>query len=104
MKFSPLSVIYFLFDASFWLNEYLEFLFVVSDLGMKKESTDFAGELYDVLARRREVKAAKGITLQELRAFWEDLTREDLDSRLRIFFDLYTTLLYLFPSELNWRF
>lgn len=57
-------------------------------IGMKNESTGFAGELYDVLARRREIKAANGITLQELRAFWEDLTKEDLDTRLRIFFDL----------------
>ncbi|XP_022943392.1 putative respiratory burst oxidase homolog protein H [Cucurbita moschata] len=57
-------------------------------IGMKKDTTDFAGELYDVLARRREIMAAKGITLQELRAFWDDLTKEDLDSRLRIFFDL----------------
>ena len=70
-----------------------------SYLGMKKDTTDFAGELYDVLARRREIMAAKGITLQELRAFWDDLTKEDLDSRLRIFFDLYKTLLYVFPSD-----
>ncbi|XP_023007323.1 putative respiratory burst oxidase homolog protein H [Cucurbita maxima] len=53
-----------------------------------KESTDFAAELYDVLARKRQIKAEKGITLQELRAFWEDLIKDDLHSRLRIFFDL----------------
>uniref|UniRef100_A0A9I9DXG0 Respiratory burst oxidase homolog protein H n=1 Tax=Cucumis melo TaxID=3656 RepID=A0A9I9DXG0_CUCME len=57
-------------------------------IGMKKDSTDFGGELFDVLARRRGIMGAKGITLQELRDFWEDLTKEDLDSRLRIFFDL----------------
>lgn len=55
---------------------------------MKKDPTDFAGELYVVLARRREIKAEKGITLQELRVFWEDLNKDDLDSRLQIFFDL----------------
>lgn len=59
---------------------------------MKKDSTDFGGELFDVLARRRGIMGAKGITLQELRDFWEDLTKEDLDSRLRIFFDLYESL------------
>lgn len=57
-------------------------------IGMKKDATDFGGELYDVLARRRKIMSTKGITLQELRVFWEDLTKEDLDSRLRIFFDL----------------
>ncbi|XP_022146260.1 putative respiratory burst oxidase homolog protein H [Momordica charantia] len=57
-------------------------------IDMKKDPTDFAGELYVVLARRREIKAEKGITLQELRVFWEDLNKDDLDSRLQIFFDL----------------
>ena len=78
----------------------MEFRFVVCYLGMKKDATDFGGELYDVLARRRKIMSTKGITLQELRVFWEDLTKVDLESRLRIFFDLYKNFLHLFPSEL----
>ncbi|KAK6935953.1 Ferric reductase transmembrane component-like domain [Dillenia turbinata] len=56
--------------------------------GMGGESKAFAGELFDALARRRKFDAANGITLGELRIFWEDMTNQDLDSRLQIFFDM----------------
>ncbi|KAG2673645.1 hypothetical protein I3760_13G101300 [Carya illinoinensis] len=57
-------------------------------IGMGVESKDFAGELYDALARRRRISAANGITLEELRIYWEDMTNHDIDSRLQIFFDM----------------
>ncbi|KAL4610343.1 hypothetical protein ACB092_08G044300 [Castanea dentata] len=57
-------------------------------IGMGAESKDFAGELYDALARRRQICTTNGITREELRLFWEDMTNQDLDSRLQIFFDM----------------
>ena len=57
-------------------------------VGMGGDSKDFAGELYDTLARRRMICAKDGITLDVLRMFWEDMTNEDLESRLEIFFDM----------------
>jgi len=56
--------------------------------GMGAESKDFAGELYEALARRRKVCAENGITLDEVKVFWEDMTNRDLESRLQVFFDM----------------
>lgn len=53
------------------------------------ESKEFAGELFDALARRRKICTENGITKEELRMFWEDMTKRDLDNRLEIFFDMY---------------
>jgi len=55
---------------------------------MGAESKDFAGELYEALARRRKVCTQNGITLAEARMFWEDMTNKDLESRLQVFFDM----------------
>lgn len=55
---------------------------------MGAESKDFAGELYEALARRRKINAENGITLDEVRVFWEDMTNKDLESRLQVFFDM----------------
>ncbi|XP_057954773.1 putative respiratory burst oxidase homolog protein J [Malania oleifera] len=52
------------------------------------DSRQFAGQLFDTLARRRNVNAENGLTLVEVRQFWEDITSKDLDSRLQIFFDM----------------
>ncbi|KAL2899209.1 putative respiratory burst oxidase-like protein H [Bienertia sinuspersici] len=52
------------------------------------DSKEFAGELYDTLARRRNVDASNGITIDDMRLFWEDMTSQDIDSRLQIFFDM----------------
>ncbi|XP_027930088.1 putative respiratory burst oxidase homolog protein H isoform X2 [Vigna unguiculata] len=57
-------------------------------MGMGAESKDFAGELYEALARRRKISAENGITLAEARVFWEDMTSKDLESRLQVFFDM----------------
>ncbi|KAM7278921.1 hypothetical protein ACFE04_006055 [Oxalis oulophora] len=52
------------------------------------DSKEFAGEVFDALARRRKVDATNGITKEELKMFWEDMTKKDYDCRLQIFFDL----------------
>ena len=52
------------------------------------DSKEFAAELFDTLARRRKMYAEDGITEEELRMFWEDMTNRDLDSRLQVFFDM----------------
>ncbi|PON36878.1 Respiratory burst oxidase [Parasponia andersonii] len=57
-------------------------------IGMGEESKDFAGELFDALARRRKISAENGVARAELRMFWEDMTNQDPESRLQIFFDM----------------
>lgn len=52
------------------------------------DSKEFAGELYEALGRRRSVATENGIDLLQLRSFWEDMTNQDLDTRLHIFFDM----------------
>ncbi|KAH6814591.1 ferric reductase-like transmembrane component family protein [Perilla frutescens var. frutescens] len=52
------------------------------------DSKEFAEELFEALARRRNVSTENGIGLQEVRGFWEDMTNQDLDTRLQIFFDM----------------
>lgn len=51
------------------------------------ESKEFAGELFEALARRRGIAAAS-ITKEELREFWEQITDQSFDSRLQTFFDM----------------
>ncbi|XP_054803102.1 respiratory burst oxidase homolog protein B-like [Prosopis cineraria] len=51
------------------------------------ESSEFAGELFDALARRRGITSAS-ITKDELREFWEQITDQSFDSRLQTFFDM----------------
>lgn len=55
-------------------------------IGMN-ESKDFAGELFDALARRRGIRSAS-ISKDELREFWEQITDQSFDSRLQTFFDM----------------
>uniref|UniRef100_A0A7N1A367 Uncharacterized protein n=1 Tax=Kalanchoe fedtschenkoi TaxID=63787 RepID=A0A7N1A367_KALFE len=52
------------------------------------DSKEFAMELFDTLARRRNINADNGITIEDLKKFWEDMTSQDIDSRLQIFFDM----------------
>ncbi|XP_078179911.1 putative respiratory burst oxidase homolog protein H [Carex rostrata] len=56
-------------------------------IGMS-ESKDFAGELFVALARRRNINPQNGVTKDELKLFWEEMTDQNFDSRLRIFFDM----------------
>ncbi|CAA2996718.1 respiratory burst oxidase homolog H [Olea europaea subsp. europaea] len=51
------------------------------------DSKEFAAELFKALARRRNISTENGIN-KELRAFWEDMTNHDLDTRLHLFFDM----------------
>ncbi|KAF5744661.1 ferric reductase-like transmembrane component family protein [Tripterygium wilfordii] len=52
------------------------------------DSKEFAGEIFDAIARRKGIDATQGINKDELKIFWEDMTKRDLDSRLQIFFDM----------------
>lgn len=51
------------------------------------ESKEFAGELFDALARRRGITSSS-VTKNELREFWEQITDDSFDSRLQTFFDM----------------
>ncbi|WOL04805.1 respiratory burst oxidase [Canna indica] len=52
------------------------------------ESKEFAGELFAALARRRNLESENGMTKDELKKFWEEMTDSNFDSRLQIFFDM----------------
>ncbi|CAN1825136.1 Putative respiratory burst oxidase homolog protein H [Linum perenne] len=52
------------------------------------DSKEFASELFEAIARRKFIPTTNGITKEELKVFWEDMTKQDLDSRLQIFFDM----------------
>ncbi|CAN1858526.1 Respiratory burst oxidase homolog protein B [Linum perenne] len=55
-------------------------------IGMK-ESGEFAGELFDALARRRGMTSTT-ISKAELHEFWEQINDQSFDARLQIFFDM----------------
>ena len=52
------------------------------------DSIEFAGELYDAMSRRRNIDGEIGLTKDQVRSFWEEMTKKDLDARLSIFFDM----------------
>jgi dual oxidase len=75
-----------LFLLSFQYKKHkLNFIPFFAGLGDSKE---FAGEIFHAIARRKNICPANGITKDELKLFWEDMTKQDLDSRLGIFFDM----------------
>ena len=53
-----------------------------------KESKEFALELYDALARKRNIQR-DSITKSELKDFWDQISNQSFDSRLQTFFDMY---------------
>jgi hypothetical protein len=55
--------------------------------GMNEESTDFAGNLFDALARERGMKG-DSINKAQLKEFWDQISEQSFDSRLRTFFDM----------------
>lgn len=55
-------------------------------VGMK-ESQEFAGELFDALARRRGITSGC-VNKFEVREFWEQISDHSFDSRLQTFFDM----------------
>ncbi|KAI3959391.1 hypothetical protein MKW98_018981 [Papaver atlanticum] len=56
-------------------------------IGMNRQSTDFALELFDALARRKNI-TRDSINKEEFKEFWEQISAKDFNSRLRIFFDI----------------
>ncbi|XP_043702533.1 putative respiratory burst oxidase homolog protein H isoform X2 [Telopea speciosissima] len=52
------------------------------------DSKEFAVEIFDALARRKNIDSKNGITKEQLRVFWEDMSDRNFDSRLQIFFDM----------------
>ncbi|XP_065866427.1 putative respiratory burst oxidase homolog protein H [Euphorbia lathyris] len=52
------------------------------------DSAEFADEIFQAISRRKNINTANGITKDECKIFWEDMTKQDLDSRLQIFFDM----------------
>ncbi|PKU76515.1 putative respiratory burst oxidase homolog protein H [Dendrobium catenatum] len=52
------------------------------------DSKEFAVELFEALARRRNLDPENSISKDELKEFWEEMTDQNFDSRLRIFFDM----------------
>eukprot|EP00249_Psilotum_nudum_P018734 c26937_g1_i6 orf=506-2239(+) len=56
-------------------------------IGME-DSAQFAGELFDALARRRSKDSVHCISLNELQDYWLQITDKSFDSRMQLFFDL----------------
>jgi len=54
---------------------------------MNKESEAFAGEVFDALSRRREIQS-DSINKVQLKDFWDQISDQSFDSRLRTFFDM----------------
>ncbi|XP_020596062.1 putative respiratory burst oxidase homolog protein H isoform X1 [Phalaenopsis equestris] len=52
------------------------------------DSKEFAVELFEALARGRGLDPENSISKDELKEFWEEMTDQNFDSRLRIFFDM----------------
>ncbi|PNT71083.1 hypothetical protein BRADI_2g22820v3 [Brachypodium distachyon] len=52
------------------------------------DSKEFASEVFVALSRRRKIEPADGITKEQLKEFWEEMSDNNFDSRLRIFFDM----------------
>lgn len=60
----------------------------VMQMAGMKESKEFAGELFDALARKRNVQG-DSISKDLLKDFWEQIADQSFDSRLQTFFDMY---------------
>ncbi|XP_044978013.1 putative respiratory burst oxidase homolog protein H isoform X1 [Hordeum vulgare subsp. vulgare] len=52
------------------------------------DSKEFAGEVFVAMARRRKIEPDQGITKEQLKEFWEEMSDNNFDARLRIFFDM----------------
>ncbi|KAJ9548345.1 hypothetical protein OSB04_020888 [Centaurea solstitialis] len=71
-------------SASF-IYVFVIYMFVYIGMG---DSIEFAGELYDAMARRRNIDGDEGLTKEQVKDFWQEMTKKDLDARLSIFFDM----------------
>nr|XP_029117822.1 putative respiratory burst oxidase homolog protein H [Elaeis guineensis] len=61
---------------------------------------EFAGELFVTLARQRNLEPENGITKDELKELWEEMT-DNFDSCLWIFFDMESSPTFLFFSTMT---
>lgn len=52
------------------------------------DSKEFAGEVFVAMARRRKIDPDQGLTKEQLKEFWEEMSDNNFDARLRIFFDM----------------
>ena len=57
------------------------------DVGMKKESKEFAGELFNAISRRRNIHR-DSINKAQLKDCWNQICDHNFNSRLRTFFDM----------------
>jgi respiratory burst oxidase len=57
------------------------------DLGMKKGSENFGGELFDAMCRRRYMYE-ESIDKALFKEFWEQISEPKFEYRLRTFFDM----------------
>ncbi|XP_075662534.1 respiratory burst oxidase homolog protein C-like isoform X2 [Castanea sativa] len=56
-------------------------------IGMDEKSKEFAGMLFDALARKHGIKG-DSINKSQLKEFWDQISNQSFDSRLRTFFDM----------------
>ncbi|XP_062091817.1 respiratory burst oxidase homolog protein B-like isoform X2 [Humulus lupulus] len=56
-------------------------------IGVGRDSSDFTNELFDALARPRDITSAS-LLKDELHEFWEQITNQSLDVRLETFLDM----------------
>ncbi|XP_024533086.1 respiratory burst oxidase homolog protein F [Selaginella moellendorffii] len=56
-------------------------------IGMK-DSKEFAGELFDALARKKGMTNAEQISKRDLYEFWLQISDQSFDARMQIFFDM----------------
>ncbi|KAG0463281.1 hypothetical protein HPP92_019350 [Vanilla planifolia] len=57
-----------------------------SCIGM--DTKEFAEKLFDTLARRKGIDPSYGITKDEMKIFWDEMTDQDFNTRLQIFFGM----------------
>lgn len=60
---------------------------------MDEKSKEFAGMLFDALARKHGIKG-DSINKSQLKEFWDQISDQSFDSRLRTFFDMYLFFLF----------
>ncbi|XP_004309557.1 PREDICTED: respiratory burst oxidase homolog protein C [Fragaria vesca subsp. vesca] len=56
-------------------------------IGMNKDCKEFAGKLFDALARKHGIKG-DSINKEELKEMWTQVSEQGFNSRLQIFFDM----------------
>ena len=84
-KFVEKKLICFVLD---WMYNYLMLHYIYLRLKGMADSKEFASEVFVALSRRRHINPDDGVTKEQLKEFWEEMTDQNFDSRLRIFFDM----------------